>query len=149
MCQRINNVRTKFDYIPIIHFLHPVVDVSAQASCTITPISPTTLTAAGGVLPNGTENVMIQCNCSDDDGSVITNVRWYGPDGIIPRIGTSDFIAGAPYHTRASGDRDNRNITLVIPTFSDSYDGNYICGRRGNNYDKLPRRPTTTVKLGK
>ena len=124
-----------------------MVDVSAQASCTITPINPTTLTTAGGVLPNGTENVMIRCNCSESDGSVITNARWYGPDGIIPRMGTSDFIAGAPHHTRASGDRFNRNITLVIPTFNDSYNGNYTCGRRDSNTDNLPLPPTFTVSL--
>ena len=122
-----------------------MVDVSAQASCTITPINPTTLTTAGGVLPNGTENVMIRCNCSDDDGSEIYNARWYGPDGIIPRFETGDFIAGAPHHTRASGDNNNRNITLVIPTFNDSYDGNYICGRRSSN---APLPPTATISLG-
>ena len=114
-----------------------MVDVSAQASCTVTPISPTTLTAAGGVLPNGTENVMIRCNCSEDDGSVITRTRWYGPDGIIPRFDTADYIAGAPHHIRASGN-DNRNITLVIPTFNDSYDGNYTCGRRSGDGLVLP-----------
>ena len=134
-----------FDYVTIAHFLHPVVDVSAQGSCTITPISPTTLTTAGGVLPNGTENVMIRCTCSEDDGSVITNIRWHNPDGsIVPRIGGGRFIAGAPHYTRASGDRDNRNVTLVIPTFNDSYDGNYICGRRsGDNFVS----PITAVSL--
>ena len=124
-----------------------MVDVSAQASCTITSINPTTLTAAGGVLPiaNGTENAMIRCNCSEDDGSVITNVRWYGPDGnFVPRIGTNSYIAGAPHHTRASGDSDNRNITLVIPTFNNSYDGNYTCGRRSGD-NLVP--PIATVNL--
>ena len=122
-----------------------MVDVSAQASCTVTPISPTTPTAAGGVLPNGTENVMIRCTCSEDDGSVITNVRWYGPDGIIvTRIGTNKFIAGAPHFTRPSGDSDNRNVTLVIPTFNDSYDGNYTCGRRSDGNLVSPK---TTVSL--
>ena len=122
-----------------------MVDVSAQASCTITPINPTTLTTAGGVLPNGTENVMIKCNCSDDDGSVITSVRWYGPDGsTVPRIGTNNFIAGTPHYTRASGDSDDRNVTLVIPTFNDSYDGNYTCGRRSGG--KLVQ-PITTVHV--
>ena len=107
-----------------------MVDVSAQASCTVTPISPTTLTAAGGVLPNGTENVMIRCTCSEDDGGVITTVRWFGPDEIIvPRFETSGYIAGAPHHIRANGGNDNRNVTLIIPTFNDSYDGNYTCGR--------------------
>ena len=121
-----------------------MVDVSAQASCTITPISPTTLTAIGGVLRNGTENVMIRCTCSDDGGGVITTVRWYGPNGIIPRSGTDDFIAGAPHHIRRSGDNDNRNITLVIPTFTDSYDGNYTCGRRSGDI-LVP--PMTAVNL--
>ena len=121
-----------------------MVDVSAQASCTVTPISPTNLTAAGGVLPNGTKNVMIQCNCSEDDGSEITNVRWYGPDGItVPRTGIYVFTAGAPYYARPSGDSYNRLviptviprpvITLVIPTFNDSYDGNYTCGKRNGS----------------
>ena len=124
-----------------------MVDVAAQARCTITPISPTTLTAAGGVLPNGTENVMIRCTCSEDDGSVITRIRWYGPDGIIvPRFDTAHYIVGAPHHIRASGDYDNRNITLVIPTFNDSYDGTYTCGRRdGNTNPSLP--PTATISL--
>ena len=123
-----------------------MVDVSAQpASCTVTPINPITLTAAGGVLPNGTKNVMIRCTCSEDDGSVITTVQWFGPDGIIvPRFDTGDFIAGAPHHIRASGDTDNRNITLVIPTFNDSYDGNYICGRASTG-NLVP--PMTTVSL--
>ena len=122
-----------------------MVDVSAQASCTVTPISPTTLTAAGGVVPIGTENVMIRCVCLDDDGSEITNVRWHKPDGsTVPRIGTNRFIAGAPHFTRASGDSDNRNITLVIPTFNDSYDGNYICGRRSDD-NLVP--PITAVSL--
>ena len=65
-----------------------MVDVSAQASCTITPINPITLTAAGVVLPDGTENVMIRCNCSEDDGSEINTVRWYKPDGnLVSRMG--------------------------------------------------------------
>ena len=121
-----------------------MVDVSAQASCTVTPISPTTLTAAGGVLPNGTKNVMIRCTCSEDDGSVITTVRWFGPDGIIPRSGTGDYIPGAPHHIRANGGNDNRNVTLIIPTFNDSYDGNYTCGRASSG-NLVP--PMTTVSL--
>ena len=58
-----------------------MVDVSAQGGCTITPINPTTLTAAGGVLASGTVNVMIQCNCTDDDDTVIDPVSCYDSDG--------------------------------------------------------------------
>jgi len=42
-----------------------VVNVSAQGSCTVTPTNPITLTAAGGVLVDGTQNVMIECRCVD------------------------------------------------------------------------------------
>ena len=126
--------------------LHPVVDVSTQANCTVTPINPTTLTTAGGVLPNGTENVMIRCNCSDENGTVITKVIWHDPNGErLFRIGTGSFIAGTPHFIRATGDSNNRNITLVIPTFNDSYDGSYTCGRRRGNNDL--QVPTTTVSL--
>ena len=61
---------------------HPVVDVSAQGGCIITPINPTTLTAAGGVLASGTVNVTIQCNNCTDGNGTLDRVRWYDPDGI-------------------------------------------------------------------
>ena len=119
-----------------------MVDVSAQASCTVTPINPTTLTTAGGILPNGTENVMIRCYCSDENGTVITSVRWYDPDGKrLFRFETDNYIAGTPHFTRVSGDTNN---TLVIPTFNDSYDGNYTCGRRDSG-SHIP--PTVIVSL--
>ena len=122
-----------------------MVDVSAQGSCTVTPINPTTLTAAGGVLPIGTENVMIQCNnCIDNDSSVLTNLRWYDPNGNKPpRFGNNNYIPGAPHYTRVNNVRDN--IILVIPTFNDSYDGNYTCGR--NVFEDLPGPPTATISL--
>ena len=125
-----------------------MVDVSGQGECTITPINPTTLTAAGGVLPIGTENVMIRCNCSEVDGTVITTVRWYDPDErLVPRFMRNDFIAGAPYFTRIKGDTDNRNITLVIPTFNDSNDGTYTCGRRDGGSNGPPVPPTASINL--
>ena len=90
-----------------------MVDVSAQGSCTVTPINPTTLTTVGGVLPNGTENVMIRCNCLDDHGTVFTGVKWWYPNGKrIPKFGTNIYIAGTPHYTRPSGDTNNRNNTL-------------------------------------
>ena len=120
-------------------FIHPVVDVSAQGRCTITPINPTTLTAAGGVLAIGTVNVMIQCNCTDD-GAEVEPVTWYDPDGIRLPVNThKDYIAHTPYYRRAP---DDTNIVLVIPTFNDSYDGEYICGMRAP-----PGVPNTTINL--
>ena len=107
-----------------------MVDVSAQGGCTITPINPTTLTTAGGVLASGTVNVMIQCNCTDDDGTVVDMVRWYDPDGTRLIVSTHNrYVAGTPYYRR---EPDNTNIVLVIPTFNDSYDGTYTCGGKFN-----------------
>ena len=86
---------------------------------------------------------MFQCNnCIDDDGNPLPNLRWYDAHGNRPpRLGTTNYIPGAPHFTRVGND----NITLVIPTFNDSYDGNYICGRRVGN--GLPGPPTATISL--
>ena len=120
-----------------------MVDVSAQGGCTITPINPTTLTAAGGVLASGTENVMIKCNCTDDDGTVVDRVRWYDPNGTRLLVNDHDnYVAGTPYFSRAP---DNANIALVIPTFNDSYDGTYTCGGKVNS--GLPGPPNAIVNL--
>ena len=68
---------------------------------------------AGGVLPNGTENVMISCNCLVDHGTVFTGVKWWYPNGKrIPKFGTNIYVAGTPHYTRPSGDTNNRNNTL-------------------------------------
>ena len=109
-------------------------------------MNPTTLTAAGGVLASGTENVMIQCNnCTDDDGAVIDTVRWYDPDGnrLISPL-HSQFDPNFPHFKRVDG--DNSNIILIFPTFSGSYDGIYICGRLANTVAAL-EPPTAAVTL--
>ena len=135
-------------HIIIVHYVcfivHPVVDVSAQGGCTITPINPTTLTAAGGVLASGTVNVMIQCNCTDNGGT-LTNIRWYDPNEIrlVDPDRNDDYVAGTPHFSRIDDDGDN--IILVIPTFNDSYDGTYTCGGRVNR--GLPGPPNAAVIL--
>ena len=131
--------------LTIVHFLHPVVDVSAQ-SCTVTPQNPTTLTAAGGALPNGTMNVMIQCNCTNDYGTVVGVVRWYDPDGTRLVADTNyQFDANTPHFTRVDG--SNTHVILVIPTFTDYYDGTYKCGNRQGESDGLPGSPNVDVIL--
>ena len=129
-------------YTVHITYVHPVVDVSAQDRCTITPINPTTLTAAGGVLASGTENVMIQCNCTGNDGT-LARIRWYDPDGTRLLVNThKSYIAGTSYYRRVP---DDTNIILVIPTFDNSYNGMYTCGRRSHS---LPvGAPNATVEL--
>ena len=41
---------------------------------------------------------------------------------------------------------DNTNVILVIPTFNDSYDGTYTCGRNAADRSALTP-PTADVSL--
>ena len=108
-----------------------MADVSAQGSCTVTPLNPTTLTATGGALPNGTMNVMIQCNCTNDDGTAVGTVRWYDPAGTrLVAEGNNRFDTNVPHSTRVNG--SDTHVILVIPTFNDSFDGTYTCGKKVN-----------------
>ena len=135
-----------------MHFLHLVVDVSAQGSCTITPLSPTTLTATGGVIPSGTMNVRIRCRCTESGGTAVSIVRWYDPAGtrLVSARNPAEFNANVPHFTRVNGDHgntvDNTDIILVIPTFNESYDGTYTCGGHADDRTALTP-PTADVTL--
>ena len=109
--------------------------------CTITPLNSTTLTANGGALASGTENVMIQCSCTINNDSAL--IRWYNPDGsqILYR-GHKKYVNGTPYYTI---NKSNTSITLIIPTFNDSYDGTYNCGRKVNSTEFVA--PSAAVVL--
>ena len=128
-------------------FFHPVVNVSAEGSCTVTPLNPTTLTATGGALPNGTMNVMIQCNCTYDNGTVVGKVRWYNIKGkrLFADTNTNKVDLTAPHFTRVYG--SDTHVTLVIPTFNDSYDGTYKCGNRDGESGDGPGSPNVNVIL--
>ena len=123
-----------------------MVDVSAQGGCTITPINPTTLTAAGGVLASGTEDVTIQCNnCTDDDGTIVDLVRWYDPDGTrLLSSASYRYVVGTPYYSR---EPDDTNIALVIPIFNDSYDGTYTCGKKKSRGPPNPPNAFVTLTI--
>ena len=120
-----------------------MVDVSAQGGCTITPINPPTLTAAGGVLASGTVNVTIRCNNCTDGDMTLNRIRWYDPNGnkLPSPSNKADYMPDAPQLTK---DAEN-NIILVIPTFNDSYDGMYTCGKKVNSGQ--PGQPKTVVTL--
>ena len=118
-----------------------MIDVSAQ-SCNVTPLNPTTLTATGGAIVYGTMNVRIQCSCT-----TVNTVRWYDPDGtkLVSAQNTAQYNPDVPHFTRVNANSD-RDVILVIPTFNDSYDGRYTCGRNVADRSGL-NAPTADVTL--
>ena len=123
-----------------IHFLYLVVDVSAQ-NCTIIPLSPITLINTGGTLVNGTMDVRIQCVCTGSSGVV----RWFDPSvTIIIGQGHVNYVVGSPYYVRNSA----ADALLVIPTFTDSYDGTYNCGIRVADTEFTSPSAAVTLTIG-
>ena len=114
----------------LFHLLPTVVDVLSQ-SCTVTPTSPDDLDPTGGVIVDGTVNVMIECRCVNNDGSSPGRIRWFDPTNRRLR-GVSNTLFGDPYIITTSNNAGTPT-TLVIPTFSDSTSGVYTCGT-GTNY---------------
>ena len=123
-----------------------MIDVSAQ-SCNVAPLSPGTLTATGGAIVYGTMNVMIRCSCTENGGTAVNTVRWYDPNGtrLVSAQNTENYNPDIPHFTRVNVNSD-RDVILVIPTFNDSYDGRYTCGRNLANRSVLTP-PTADVNL--
>ena len=122
-----------------------MVDVSTQR-CTVTPLNPTTLTATGGALGNGTVNVRIRCVCP------ITGkckyARWFDINtNFVVQSSHSIYVAGSPYYIRSTTNPDT-DVTLVIPTFNDSYDGTYHCGVRVNDTEFTSPSAAVTLTIG-
>ena len=124
----------------LFRLLPTVVDVSSQ-SCTITPTSPDGLDPTGGVIVDGTVNVMIECRCVNNDGSLTIRMRWFNPTNTRVR-GAGGTKDGDPYII-ANGYNAGTPTTLVIPTFSYSTSGVYTCGT-GNSY---PPGSMVTINL--
>ena len=103
--------------------------MSAQDTCTITPISPAGLDPSGGIVADGT-NVVIECICSGRP------IRWFNPNTtrILKKGNVPD---GHPYYSSAWP------ATLVIPTLTYSTSGIYTCGR----YKNYPPSGLVTIKL--
>ena len=122
-----------------IHFLHTV------PQCTITPLNPTTLTATGEALVSGSMNVRIQCVCPVTGDQ---KVRWYDVNGnFLNRDVHMNYVAGSPYYIRST-DNPDTEATLVIPTFTDSYDGTYNCGIRVNDTAFTSPSAAVTLTIG-
>ena len=122
-----------------------MVDVSAQ-SCTISPLNPTTLTATGGAVVSGTTDVRIQCVCPVTNND--QRVRWFDINtNFVSNSASSSYVAGTPYYILNSPNGAT-DVTLVIPTFNDSYDGTYNCGIRVSNTEFTSPSAAVTLTIG-
>ena len=143
-CIKINNIGFKglrnYYYINTIYhtFFHPI-------ACTITPLNPTNgLTATGGAVVSGTTNVKIQCTCSLTD-----NLRWYfNGNFLVQSSHPTQYVAGSPYLLLGTTVRNVQNVSVVIPTFTDSSNGTYDCGIFINNTQFTSTSPSVVLTIG-
>ena len=77
-----------------------------------------TVTAAGGVIASGTQNVILYCICNRSNIAV-GPTYWYS-NGVLVTV-TEDDGSGNPYY------RDNVPSPLIIPSFVAPHNGTYIC----------------------
>lgn len=105
-----------------------LVYVKVQSKCTISPKSPSSLTAEGGRLANNTKDVEIECRCVSGRGATLNNTKWFSPARNLVEEDKIGNDHGAPYYLTKN------NVTvLVVPNFSDDYDGEYVCAAGSND----------------
>ena len=105
------------------HFIFIAPEDNPSRSCNIISTSLPTLTTPGGVITNGTQNVILYCICTIDYIAV-GPTYWYF-NGVRVSL-TEDNGSGAPYF------RDNVPSPLIIPSFVTGNNGTYRCGSEGN-----------------
>jgi len=118
----------------------PTVYVMVESKCIITPKSPSSLTAEGGRLANNTKDVEIECSCINNRGAVLRNVVWLSPAKHQVEL-KSNANHGAPYSHLT---KNNMVAVLIVPNFSDAYNGTYTCTTENNGTN---RNVTATVAL--
>ena len=90
-------------------------------------IISTHLPNPGGVIANGTKNVILYCIC--DQGNVAVGPTEWSFNNA--RVTATQANGNNPYY------RDNVPSPLIIPLFVSGNDGTYECGSNGNVYDSI------------
>ena len=88
----------------------------------------------------------IRCTCVVTTG----NVRWYDINGnfLVQSAHPTQYVAGSPYFIFGTTTGNVQNVTLVIPTFNDSYDGSYNCGSFVSNTEFTSPSAAVTLTIG-
>ena len=100
-----------------------------DVSCTIVSTNLPTVTAAGGVIANGTQNVILYCICMRLNSNVTVGLTFWFFNGARINLAEDDG-SGSPYS------RNNVPSTLIIPSFVTPHDGSYSCVHR-TNFDEV------------
>ena len=104
----------------------------------MSPINPPRTVTGGILLVDGTQNVIVGCNCTSN-GLPFGVISWFLHDNtLVSSQSTSD---GVPYFSVPDGGVSN----LHIPTFTRSYNGTYTCGAGSDDISSL--LASTTVDL--
>ena len=117
-----------------------VADPGGNVNCTIVSTNLPTVTAAGGVIANGTQNVILYCICMRINSIVIVGRTFWFFNGTHITL-TQDDGSGNPYS------RDNVPSTLIIPSFVAPHDGDYSCTHNNDFSDVAARGDTITLTL--
>ena len=110
--------------------------INPNRSCNIISTNLPTVTTPGGVITNGTQNVILYCICVQENVAVGPTL-WYF-NGVQVTL-TEDDESGAPYF------RNNVPSPLIIPSFVTGNDGIYHCG---SVFTIIPTPDDTITLLG-
>ena len=113
--------------------------VGNDVNCSIVSTNLPTVTAAGGVIANGTQNVILYCICMRVDSIVTVGLTFWFFNGSLTL--TQDNGSGNPYS------RNNVPSTLIIPSFVTPHDGNYSCAHRNDFNEVATLGDTITLSL--
>ena len=120
-------------------YLCTVDDVSAQTSCVISP-NITALTIANGL----TRDVEFHCQCTDDNGMMITGTRWFHNGSSVSIQNARSSSITAPYQINTTP------TTLYINqqfTTDRSLTGTYTCSPNSMS-TASPPGDTITLNAG-
>ena len=117
-----------------------VADPNGDVNCSIVSTNLPTVTAAGGVIANGTQNVILYCICMRVNSNVTVGLTTWFFNGDEVTLTQADS-SGNPYL------RNNVPSTLTIPSFVTPHDGNYSCAPNNNFNEVATLGDTITLTL--
>ena len=117
-----------------------VADPDGNVNCNIISTNLPNVTAAGGAIVIGTQNVILYCICMRVNSIVtVSQTAWFF-NGVQVTL-TQDNESGNPYS------RNNVPSTLIIPSFVSPHDGSYSCAHRMNFNEVATLGDTITLTL--